>query len=144
MNHLVKLIASGPTRHERSIVSVVESIKNPEEFQVSGERVSSVVVIFQACVPQGRADAGLVALMQVLNGHKFLVDTLVDLVDCVRVPGFSGEIMMMMEFIRGMDNVMMVRHPEEGWRRIMNPQEGINLTLIHVFPYQILSTPTPG
>ena len=63
--------------------------------------------------------------------------------DHVSEVGFNGEMMLRMEFMIGPDDVMMVRHPDKVWRRIMDPQEGIDLTLIHVVLDKILSTPTP-
>ena len=45
---------AGPKMARTVLLSVAgaESIKNPEELQVSGERLPSVVVILQACVPR--------------------------------------------------------------------------------------------
>ena len=71
------------------------------------------------------------------------MNALVDIVDCISVPGFNGEMILMMEFMRDLDDVMVVRNPDKGWRNVVDPQEGIYLALIHAFLYQILPTTTP-
>ena len=103
------------------------------EYRVPIERFPKQVVAALNCVSGCVPDAPVVSAMQVGQGRSPTVPTLVEDVERMSLPGLMEGVMHSIHGMENADEIMWTRYPCENRGSVMDPDEGIDMVLLHFF-----------
>ena len=114
------------------------------EYRVPSERIPKQVVAALTCVSGWAPDAPVVSAMQVGQGRSPTVRTIIEDVERVSLPGLTEDLMYSIHRILNADDTLRPRYPRENRGSVMDPDEGVDLALLHCIIDHVMRTPGLG
>jgi hypothetical protein len=132
----------GRAKTRLSLNARSEIIKIMTEYHVPSERIPKQVVAALTCVSGWAPDAPVVLAMQLGQGRPPTVTTLVEAVKRMSLPGLTEDVVHSIHGMENADDTLQTRYPRENSGSVMDPDEGVDMELLHFFLDHVM--PNPG